>query len=78
MEPLHPLVAYHCHPVDHATVRATLAEPETTISHSRNMGAFTIHHGHRFGAPIVIVENHGDGPSDESAIWYDEAGRAND
>jgi hypothetical protein len=55
-----------------------LAEPETTISHSRNMGAFTIHHGHRFGAPIVIVENHGDGPSDESAIWYDEAGRAND
>jgi hypothetical protein len=45
---------------------------DSKISHSTRMAGFTVHHGAREGAPIVIVENDDHGPEALSAIWFDE------
>jgi len=47
----------------------TLAESE--IEYSTNMGFFTIHHGMRYGAPIVIAEHHNQRIDQLSGVWYD-------
>jgi hypothetical protein len=36
------------------------------------MGAFTVHHGTRFGQPIVIAEHHDQKPDELSAVWYSD------
>ena len=66
---LHPLAAEHLHRVNRTVIEQTFTEAE--IVHSFVFAAFSIHHGVRYGAPIVIVE-----PTDKSAagaIWYDES-----
>lgn len=65
------LTAEHFHAVDLATCKQTLAESE--IEYSVDMGCFTIHHGIRWGAPIVIAEHHDQKTDELSGVWYDEA-----
>lgn len=68
---LHPISAEHFHAVDAATCQQTINESD--VDYSIVMGAtFTIHHGTRCGAPIVIVENHDQRPGELSGIWYSE------
>lgn len=65
------LTAEHFHAVDIATCKQTLAE--SVIEYSIDMGGFTVHHGTRSGAPIVVVENSNQQPDQLSAVWYDES-----
>jgi hypothetical protein len=53
--PLYPLVIAHFYAVTAEVCKQTIGESK--IEHSVSMGPVTIHHGHREGAPIVIVEN---------------------
>ena len=70
-----PLTAEHLYSVDAAVCRQTLAESD--IEYSFDMGCFTIHHGMRYGAPIVIAELHNQNANELSAVWYDD-GHKND
>jgi hypothetical protein len=66
------LTIEHFHAVDAAICKQTLAE--SAIEHSVDMGGgFAIHHGTRYGAPIVVVENSSQQPDQLSAVWYDES-----
>jgi len=65
-----PLTAEHFHAVDAETARQTIAE--STLKYSIDMGGFTVHHGTRDGAPIIIVEHHDQQPDQLSGIWYDD------
>jgi hypothetical protein len=65
-----PLTAEHFHAVDAATCKQTIDESE--IEYSIDMGSFTIHHGAREGAPIVIAEHHKQQPEELSGVWYDD------
>lgn len=67
----HALTADHFHAVDTATVRQTIAESQ--LEHSIDMGAFTVHHGARYGAPIIIVQHHDQQADQLSGIWFNEA-----
>jgi hypothetical protein len=67
---LHPLLAEHFYAVHKNTAQETKAE--SRIEHSIDMGSFTVNHGTRFGAPIMIVEHNTHGANDLDAIWYDE------
>jgi hypothetical protein len=63
-----PLAAEHLHCVDRAVIEQTVEE--SRIEHSFEFDTFTIHHGIRYDAPVVIVE-----PADRTAlgaIWYDQ------
>jgi hypothetical protein len=71
LEPLFPMIAGHFSGIDRPTVQKTINESE--INFRDDLGGFTVHHGHRFGAPIVIVENHSHEADSLSAVWYDEA-----
>ncbi|MHA4870069.1 hypothetical protein ACXZ1M_20475 [Duganella sp. PWIR1] len=64
------LSAQHFHAVDTATLRQTLAESQ--LEYSIDMGGFTVHHGTRYGAPIVIAENHGDVADALHGVWFDD------
>jgi trimethylamine:corrinoid methyltransferase-like protein len=64
-----PLTVEHLHAVDAATCQQTLAESD--IEYSVDMGGFTVHHGTRSGAPIVVAENSNRQPGQLSAVWYD-------
>lgn len=66
-----PLSAEHFHAVDADTYKRTMAESQ--LEYSIEMGAFTVHHGTRFGAPIIIAEHHNQQADELSGIWYDEA-----
>ena len=68
-----PLTADHFHPVDADNVRQTMAESDLDPDSSIDMGGFTIHHGTRYGAPIIIVEHHDQQPDELSGIWYDDS-----
>lgn len=65
-----PLTVEHFHAVDAATCQQTLAE--SVIEYSIDMGGFTVHHGTRDGAQIVVVEHNDQQPDQLSAVWYDE------
>jgi hypothetical protein len=65
-----PLTAEHFHAVDAETVRQAIAESD--LEYSIDMGKCTIHHGTRYGAPIVIVEHRDQQPDELSGIWYDD------
>ena len=69
--PHNPLAVEHFHAVDAATCKQTLAESE--IVNSIDMGGFTLHHGARHGAPIVIAEHHEQQADELSGIWYDDS-----
>jgi hypothetical protein len=60
----------HFHAVDAQTVRQTIAESD--LECPVDMGAFTVYHGTRYGAPIVIVEHHDQQPDELSAIWFND------
>lgn len=63
-----PLSAEHFHAVDAATCKQTMAESH--LEYSIEMGAFTLHHGTRFSAPIIIAEHHDQKADELSGIWY--------
>jgi hypothetical protein len=63
-------MAEHFHAVDTETVRQTIAE--SRIEYSIDMGKFTVYHGTRFSAPIVIVEHHDQQTNQLSAIWFND------
>jgi len=65
------LAVEYLHAVDAATCQQTLAE--SVIDYSIDMGRYTVHHGTREGAPIVVVEHHDQQPDQLSAVWYDES-----
>lgn len=65
-----PLTIAHFYAVTDAICKQTI--DESKIEHSICMGGVTIHHGWRDGAPIVIMENHGQGLGDLSGVWYDD------
>ena len=50
-----PLTAENFHAVDADTLKQTMAESH--LEYSIDMGAFTVHHGTRHGAPIIIAEH---------------------
>jgi hypothetical protein len=56
--------------LDTNTVKQTIAESVLEIS--IDMGAFTVHHGTRFGQPIVIAEHHNQKADELSAVWYSD------
>ena len=65
-----PLSAEHFHAVDAQTVRQTIAESD--LECPIDMGAFTVYHGTRYGAPIVIVEHHHQRANGLSAVWFND------
>jgi hypothetical protein len=70
MSDTHCLMAFkHFYCVGKDVTRQTLQESK--IDHSIDMGLFSIHHGSRYGSPIVIVERHQQGPGELSAVWFD-------
>lgn len=64
------LTAEHFRAVDAATCRQTMGESE--LEYSIEMGAFTVHHGTRYGTPIIIVQHHNQKADELSGIWFDE------
>lgn len=70
MSQFHTLAAEHFYAIDAETTRQTIAE--SRINYSTDMGRFTIHHGERYGLPIVIVEHHDQQPDELSGIWFNE------
>lgn len=70
--PLHPMAmeAFSC--VNAETMQQTISESNLTYSIDLGRG-FTVHHGTRDGAPIVIVECEGQKPDELSCIWFDES-----
>jgi hypothetical protein len=68
--PYNPLTAEHFHAVDAATCKQTMAESH--LEYSIDMGGFTLHHGTRNGAPIVIAEHHNQKADELSGIWFDD------
>lgn len=68
--PHSPLTVENFHAVDADTCKQTLAESH--IEYSIEMGAFTIHHGIRHGAPIIVSEHHNQKADELSGIWYDD------
>jgi hypothetical protein len=65
-----PLTAEHFHAVDAATCKQTIEE--SLLEFSICMGGFTLHHGMRYGSPIVIAEHHNQQPGEFSGVWYEE------
>lgn len=66
-----PLSVEHFHAVDAAICKQTIEESE--LEFSICMGRFTIHHGTRYGNPIVIAEHHDQQAGERSGVWYDES-----
>lgn len=65
----HPMLIEHFYCVDSEVAQQTIRE--SAIAHSIDMGLFSIHHGSRYGSPIVIVERHDQATDELSAIWFD-------
>lgn len=68
--PHNPLTAENFHAVDAATCKQTMAESH--LDYSIEMGTFTVHHGSRHGAPIIITEHHNQEADELSGIWFDD------
>lgn len=45
---------------------------ESQIEYVIDMGGFAIHHGMRYGSPIVIAEHNNQQADQLSGIWYDD------
>jgi hypothetical protein len=56
--------------LDADTTKQTIEE--SNIALSVDMGAFTVHHGTRYGRPIVIAEHHNQKADELSAVWYSD------
>jgi hypothetical protein len=69
--PHNPLLARHFHAVDADTCKQTIAESK--LDYSIDMGTFTVHHGTRDSAPIVIAEHHTQKADELSGVWFDES-----
>jgi len=65
-----PLTAENFHAVDTDTCKQTMAE--SRLEYSIDMGGFTLHHGIRHGAPIIIAEHHNQKADELSGIWFDD------
>ncbi len=65
-----PLTAENFYAVEAAVCKQTIAESQ--LEYSIYMGAVTVHHGTRYGSPIVIVEHHDQQADELSGIWFDE------
>jgi hypothetical protein len=65
-----PLTVEHFHAVDAATCKLTIAESQ--LEYSIDMGGFTLHHGTRHSAPIIIAEHHKQQADELSGIWFDD------
>jgi hypothetical protein len=65
-----PFSAENFHAVDSYTLKQTMAESQ--LEYSIDMGGFTIHHGTRHGAPIIIAEHHNQKADELSGIWFDD------
>lgn len=63
-----PLTAEHFHAVNAELCQQIIAESQ--LEYSVDMGAFSIHCGTRWGAPIVIAEHHNQKADELSGIWY--------
>lgn len=63
-----PLSVEHFHAVDAETIQQTIKESQ--LEYSIEMGAFVIHHGTRYGAPIVIAEHNNQQADELSGIWF--------
>jgi hypothetical protein len=68
--PHNPLTVEHFHAVDIATVKQTMAESQ--LEYSIDMGAFTVHHGTRHGAAIIIAKHHNQKTDELSGVWFDD------
>jgi hypothetical protein len=66
-----PLNIEHFHAVTAVTCKLTILESQ--LNHSLDMGRFTLHHGTRNGAPIVIAEHHDQNADELSGIWFDDS-----
>jgi hypothetical protein len=60
----------HFHAVDAETVRQTIEE--SNLDYSVDMGAFVVHHGTRYGIPILIAEHNNQQADELSGIWFDD------
>lgn len=72
---MNPMLPYYLtvekfHAVSAAVCKQTISE--STLHHSIDMGAFTVHHGVRDGAPITIAQHHGQKADELSGIWFDD------
>jgi hypothetical protein len=56
------------YPVGLDVVRQTISESK--LANPIDMGSFTVYHGTRFGAPIVIAEHRDQKAGELSGIWY--------
>ena len=65
-----PLTAENFHAVDAAACKQTMAE--SRLEYSIDMGGFTLHHGTRHGAPIIIAQHHNQKADELSGIWFDD------
>lgn len=65
-----PLTAENFHAVDADTCKQTMAE--SCLEYSIDMGGFTLHHGTRHSAPIIIAEHHNQKADELSGIWFDD------
>ncbi|WP_295997173.1 hypothetical protein [Rugamonas sp.] len=64
-----PLTVENFHAVDAYTCKQTMAE--SRLEYSIDMGGFTLHHGTRHGAPIIIAEHLNQKADELSGIWFD-------
>lgn len=71
--PHDPLTVEHFHAVDADTCKQTMAESQ--LEYSIDMGGFTLHHGTRYGAPIIIAQHHNQQADELSGIWFDDGER---
>ena len=67
------LIAEHFYAVTADICNQTIAESK--LDYSIDMGAFTVHHGTRNGAPIVIAEHHSQTDGELSGVWFDDTSR---
>lgn len=68
--PRNALCVEQFHAVDANTCKQTMAESH--LEYSIDMGGFTLHHGTRHGAPIIIAEHHNQKANELSGIWFDD------
>lgn len=70
--PMHPMAMEHLYCLDAEVTQQTIAESKLTYSIDLGRG-FTVHHGTRHGAPIIVVECDGQNPDELSCVWFDES-----
>ena len=69
---LHPMAMEYFYSPNAEVTQQTISESNLTYSIDLGRG-FTIHHGTRDGASIIIVECVDQKPDELSGIWFDES-----